>query len=91
MFMIAEPPALCLGGTALNSDTAVLWRSGSFVCELRTDPACLAFLSVLKDGEPVLEVPVLSALDAQERAINFRTLVEQARSSDVAHVRDLPI
>ena len=55
----------------------VVWRAGSFVCELRSNPTCAAFLSILKDGEPVLEVPVLSALEAEERAVSLRMLVER--------------
>jgi hypothetical protein len=76
MFALAELPAVRNVGSP-STHVDVLWRAGSFVCELRSDPTCPAFLSVLKDGEPVLEVPVLSALDAEERAVKFRILVER--------------
>ena len=57
----------------------VLWRAGVFVCELRgvSDSEFPAVLCVLKDGEPVLEVPVVSALEAEERAHGLRVLVER--------------
>jgi hypothetical protein len=57
----------------------VLWHMGSFVCELRSisDLPFSTVLCVLKDDEPVLEVPVLSALEAEERAHGLRILVER--------------
>jgi hypothetical protein len=77
MFALAEPPGLRTLSSPHSRDMGVLWRAGSFVCELRSDPTCPAFLSILKNGEPVLEVPVLSALDAEERAISLRIIVER--------------
>ena len=81
MFALAEPPALSNGVSPHSRDVEVLWRAGSFVCELRSDPTCPAFLSILKDGEPVLEVAVLSALDAEERAMSLRLVVERQRTT----------
>ena len=65
---------------AADSDSPeVLWRVGVFACELRAvaDMAFPAVLCVFKDGDPVLELPVLSALEAEERAHGLRILVER--------------
>lgn len=64
------------------SDREILWRVGAFVCELRgdSDQSFPAVLCVSKDGEPVLEMPVLSALEAEERAHGLRLLVERHHS-----------
>jgi hypothetical protein len=58
----------------------VLWHTGSFVCELRSisDLPFPTVLCVLEDDEPVVEVPVLSALEAEERAHSLRMLVDRA-------------
>lgn len=42
-----------------------------------TDPETPAVLCVLKDGEAVMEVPVLSALDAEERALALKVVVQR--------------
>lgn len=57
----------------------VLWRVGVFACELRAvaDVEFPAVLCVFKDGDPGLELPVLSALEAEERAHGLRMLVER--------------
>jgi hypothetical protein len=57
----------------------LLWHTGSFVCELQSisDLPFPTVLCVLKDDEPVVEVPVLSALEAEERAHGLRILVER--------------
>jgi hypothetical protein len=62
----------------------VLWRVGAFVCVLRSvsDLAFPAVLCVEKDGEPVLEVPVISALEVEERADDLRLVVERHRPRD---------
>ena len=51
-------------------DERQLWRTGSFVCEVRLIPDVpfLAVLCILKDNEPVVEVPVLSTIEMEERA-----------------------
>ena len=77
MSTLAELPTLRNVTSRHGNDIEVLWRAGSFVCELRSDATCPAFLSISKEGEAVLEVPVLSALDAEERAISLRMLVER--------------
>ncbi len=61
----------------------LLWQTGSFLCELRSisDLPFPTVLCVLKDGEPVVEVPVLSALEAEERAHGLRLLVERHQVS----------
>jgi hypothetical protein len=58
---------------------SVLWRSGTFVCELRavSDLDFPAVLVVLKESDVVLEVPVLTAVEAEERALGLRVLVER--------------
>lgn len=56
---------------------ALLWRTGSYVCELRSGVDPTAFLCILKDGESLLEVTVLSTIEAEERAQSFRSLVER--------------
>ena len=63
-----------------SKERQVLWHTGSFVCELRSiaDLPFPTVLCVLKDDEPVVEVPVLSALEAEERAHSLRILVERA-------------
>ena len=81
MFAFAELPAAPHGVNPQSRDVEVLWRAGSFACELRSDLSCSAFLSVLKDGEPVLEVPVLSALDAEERASRLRVVIERHQTT----------
>ena len=56
----------------------LLWHTGSFVCELHSMSDLLPMvLCVSKDDEPVVEVPVLSALEAEERAHGLRILVER--------------
>ena len=61
-----------------GDSSEVLWRVGAFACELRTiDQQFPAVLCVLKDGVPVLELAVLSALELEERANGLRILVER--------------
>ena len=63
----------------LDEASELLWRSGVFACELRAliDPEIPAVLCVLKDGEAVIEVPVLSALEAEERALALKVVIER--------------
>jgi len=69
----------CAAEMIASSDVKVLWRVGGFTCELRVvaDEAFAAMLCMFKDGDPVLELPVLSALEAEERAHGLRILVER--------------
>ena len=57
----------------------LLWQTSAFVCELRSiaDLPFPTVLCVLEDDEPVVEVPVLSALEAEERAHSLRILVDR--------------
>ena len=57
----------------------LLWQTGSFLCQLRSisDLPFPTVLCVLKDDEPVVEVPVLSALEVEERAHGLQLLVER--------------
>jgi hypothetical protein len=59
------------------NDPALLWRTGSFICELRSGADPAAFLCILRDGESLLEVTVLSTIEAEERAQSLRSLVER--------------
>ena len=56
-----------------------LWRAGSFVCTCRSvrDREFDAILCVKKDGEAVVEVPVLSTIEAEEHAHRLKVLVER--------------
>ena len=72
-------------------DERQLWRTGSFVCEVRLIPDVPfpAVLCILKDNEPVVEVPVLSTIEMEERAHGLRALVERYHSSDNTTVESL--
>ena len=59
-------------------DPALLWRTGSYVCELRSGVDPTTFLCILKDGESLLEVTVLSTIEAEERAQSLRSLIERS-------------
>ena len=74
-----KAPVRCAAAIMASSDVKVLWRVGVFACELRAlaDMEFPAVLCVCKDGDPVLELPVLSALEAEERAHGLRILVER--------------
>ena len=53
-----------------------LWRVGPFTCELdvTSDPPILC---VSDKGEPVIEIVVLSTLDAEQKAERLREVAER--------------
>lgn len=55
---------------------APLWTLGRFTCELctRSEPP---FLAVLQDREPIIEVTVQSAFEADQQADLLRAIVEE--------------